>query len=97
MQVSTHADTAADFHNAVRAGVDEIAHLPMLAQAPIAVEDARLAAERGIVVDTTCAAVPALPPVVLPKEALPQVLRTQAANLKLLREEYGELNEVGLT
>jgi hypothetical protein len=86
LQVSTHVNTAADFHNAVAAGVDEIAHVPMLAQTPIAVEDARLAARRGIVVDTTCAAVPALPPVVLPKDALPQVLRTQVADLKLLRD-----------
>lgn len=86
LRVSTHVTNAADFHHAVAAGVDEIAHLPLLAKSPIAVEDARLAAKRGIVVITTCAAVPDLPPMILRKDDLPQVLKTQAANLKLLRE-----------
>ena len=86
LRVSTHADNAADFHNAVVAGVDEVAHVPMTALTPIAVEDAKLAARRGMVVVTTCAAVPALPPSVLPKDNLPQVLKAQSANLRLLRE-----------
>src|SRR5205823_5219828 len=81
-----HVSTAADFHNAVVAGVDEMAHIPMTALTPIAVEDAKLAAAHGVVVITTCAAVPALPPVALPKDSLPQVLAAQLANLKLLRE-----------
>lgn len=87
LRVSTHVNNAADFHNAVAAGVDEIAHIPMIALTPIAVEDARLAARRGVVVNTTCAAVPALPLGILPKDDLPQVLKTQLANLKLLREK----------
>ncbi len=78
--------TAADFHNAVAAGVDEIAHLPYLGATPIAVEDAKLAARRGVVVITTGALPQSLPPFVLPKQELPQVLKTQMANLKLLRE-----------
>jgi imidazolonepropionase-like amidohydrolase len=86
LRVSTHIVNAADFHNAVTAGVDEIAHLPSLGSAKIAVEDAKLAAKRGIVVITTCAIIPNLPPMVLPKEDIPQVLKTQIVNLKLLRD-----------
>lgn len=86
LRVSTHVNNAADFHNALVAGVDEIAHLPLTGLTPIAAEDARLAARRGVVVDTTCAAVLGLPLPVLPKKDLAQVLRTQLANLKLLQE-----------
>jgi hypothetical protein len=86
LRVSTHVNDATDFHLAVAAGVDEIAHLPLTALTPIAIEDARLAAKRGIVIITTCAAVLALPPPVLPKSDLPQVLKTQLTNLKLLHE-----------
>ncbi len=86
LRVSTHVTNAADFHYAVTAGVDEIAHLPLLGLTPIAVEDAKLAAKRGITVITTCAIVSTLPPMILRKEDLPQVLKTQTVNLKLLRE-----------
>jgi imidazolonepropionase-like amidohydrolase len=86
LRVSTHVNNAADFHKALVAGVDEIAHLPLTGLAPITLEDARLAAKRGVVVVTTCAAVISLPPAVLPKSDLPQVLKTQLANLKLLHE-----------
>jgi imidazolonepropionase-like amidohydrolase len=86
LSVSAHVSNAADFHIAVSAGVDEISHLPILALTPIALEDIRLAARRGIAVITTCAIVPRLPAVILPKPELPQVLKTQLANLKLLRE-----------
>jgi hypothetical protein len=84
LRVSAHVTDAADFHAAVAAGVDEIAHLTTLT--PIAPEDARLAAKRGIVVNTTCAAVRSLPPAVLPRDKLPQVLEAQLANLKLLHQ-----------
>jgi imidazolonepropionase-like amidohydrolase len=87
LRVSTHVNDATDFHVAVVAGVDEIAHLPLTALTPLAIEDAKLAAQRGIVViTTTCAAVLTLPPPVLPKSHLPQVLKTQLANLKLLHK-----------
>jgi imidazolonepropionase-like amidohydrolase len=86
LSVSAHVSNAADFHIAVSAGVDEISHLPILALTPIALEDVRLAARRGIAVITTCAIVPRLPAVILPKSELPRVLTTQLANLKLLRE-----------
>jgi imidazolonepropionase-like amidohydrolase len=94
LRVSTHVTNAADFHNAITAGVDEIAHLPLLGLSPIPVEDAKLAASRGIIVDTTCSAVPALPRMILPEADLPQVLKIQSANLKILHEN-GVLLAVG--
>lgn len=83
LKVSTHVATGADFHAAVAAGVDEIAHLPPVTE--ITMEDAQAAAQRGIVVDTTYAdAVPSLIRVGAVKE--PDVRRVEATNLKLLRD-----------
>lgn len=65
LRVSTHVETAADFHHALMAGADEINHMPGFrpewdnwsAYAParfrISEADARLAAKRGTVVVTT--------------------------------------------
>ncbi len=66
LRVSTHVETATDFHHAVAAGVDEINHLPgfrpdrnnvanytNLAQYRIAEADAKLAGRKQIVVVTT--------------------------------------------
>jgi hypothetical protein len=61
LRVSTHVETATDFHNAVAAGVDEINHLPGyminsaedVARFRISEQDARLAARKNIVVVTT--------------------------------------------
>jgi dienelactone hydrolase len=50
LRVTAHVNTAADFHNALAAGVDEVAHLPL---ARVSEADARLAASRGVVVTTT--------------------------------------------
>jgi hypothetical protein len=50
LRVTTHLTTAADFHNALAAGVDEIAHLPL---APIDPADAALAAKQHVTVVTT--------------------------------------------
>jgi len=50
LRVSVHINTAQDFHNAVIAGVDEIAHLPL---ARISEADALLAAKKKIWVVTT--------------------------------------------
>ncbi|MCI0391996.1 MAG: amidohydrolase family protein [Acidobacteria bacterium] len=83
LRVSTHVNDATDFHIALAAGVDEIVHLPLSGLTPIAIEDAKLAAKRGVTVITTCAIVPSLP--FIPKSDLPQALNTQLANLKLLR------------
>jgi hypothetical protein len=64
LRVSTHIESAIDFHNAVIAGVDEINHMPGFRGGPnldipdpkiyeIAEDDARLAAQKGIAVVTT--------------------------------------------
>ncbi|MBV8518714.1 MAG: amidohydrolase family protein [Acidobacteria bacterium] len=50
LRVTTHLTTTADFHNAIAAGVDEIAHLPL---APIDPADAALAAKQHVTVVTT--------------------------------------------
>jgi len=61
LRVSVHLDTAADFHNALMAGADEMAHMPGcaadekvgLSRYEISEADARLAAKRRVVVVTT--------------------------------------------
>ena len=64
LRVSTHVESAVDFHNAVNAGADEINHMPGFRGGPnldipdpkvyeISEEDARLAARKGITVVTT--------------------------------------------
>lgn len=50
LSVSAHVATAEDFRVAVRAGVDEVNHLPL---EKISAEDAELAARRGTIVVTT--------------------------------------------
>ena len=87
LRVSVHVNTAADFHNALIAGTDEIAHIPLTGTTPITLDDAQLAAKRGVVVDTTCATVPMLPPFFLPAADRDQVLKAQLADLKLLHNE----------
>jgi len=87
LRVTTHVQTAADFHEAVAAGVDEIAHLPPSSfrlpedksVTPISMEDARLAARRGVTVDTTAATAANMPE---PERS--QHRQRQAASLKLL-------------
>ncbi len=54
LRITAHVDSGPDFHYAVAAGVDEIAHLPGRRQPEvIRAGDARLAAERGVTVITT--------------------------------------------
>jgi len=87
LRVSVHVNTAADFHNALMAGADEIAHIPLTGTTPVTLEDAQLAAKRGVVVDTTCATVPTLPPIFLAPADRDQVLKAQSADLKLLHDQ----------
>lgn len=69
LQVTAHVETAADFRHAVRAGVDELAHVPgWLIQgaddaerARLTEEDARLAAAHKVRVVTTSVAGQAMP------------------------------------
>ena len=86
MRVSTHIVSNADFHNALSAGVDEIAHIPQVDTEPLSVEDTILAATRGVVVDTTVLS-PLVPLVkfrALREADVPAVRRAQMADLKLL-------------
>lgn len=54
LSVTAHIDTAADFHYAVSAGVDEIAHLPGTDEREvIRSKDASIAAEKDVAVITT--------------------------------------------
>ena len=87
LRVSTHINNAHDFHVAVAAGVDEIAHLPITGLTPITEADAKLAARRGVVVVTTCSVPASLPPPILPRSILPQVLQVQKENLQLLHKQ----------
>jgi imidazolonepropionase-like amidohydrolase len=86
LRVSAHVTNAADFHQAVTAGVDEITHIPLLGLTPITSADARLAAARQIVVITTCAIVPSLRRTVLPESAVQATLDIQRLNLQVLLE-----------
>lgn len=69
LQVTAHVETATDFRHAVRAGVDEVAHVPgwLVKQAGdaerarLTEEDARLAVERNVQVVTTTVAGHAMP------------------------------------
>nr|WP_299385325.1 amidohydrolase family protein [Allomuricauda sp.] len=58
LRVSAHVATSHDFHVAVTAGVDEVAHLPEIHNGqPIDPKDARLAAKQGTIVVTTASLV----------------------------------------
>jgi imidazolonepropionase-like amidohydrolase len=84
LRVSVHIESAFDFHIAVAAGVEEIAHLPgYRAPQPIDKEDAVDAARRGIVVVTTVGLINRW------KEREPEryapLREAQVANLRLLK------------
>jgi imidazolonepropionase-like amidohydrolase len=90
LRVSTHIDSAADFAAAVRAGVDEINHLPgsIFEQGTnetgylIKPEDAKRAAKQGIIVVTTTN----VAQLFAKGEALAKVQSAQRKNLQLLRQ-----------
>lgn len=83
LRIATHVATAADFHNALAAGVDVIAHIPAAGAKPIDIEDAKLAASRRIPVVTTCLdAVPSLIRMGVIQES--DVRKMIIANLKVL-------------
>ena len=83
LRVSTHVATAADFHNAIAAGVDEIAHLPSAGRVPISLADAALAAKHHTIVYTTYLnAVPSLIRLQVIKES--DVRANEAENLRRL-------------
>lgn len=90
LRVSTHLHSAADFALAVRAGVDEINHLPGIsfdkgtteADYLIAPEDAKRAAKQGTFVVTTTA----IAQFYAKGEALAKVQAVQRKNLQLLKQ-----------
>lgn len=83
LRVSAHVETAHDFHVAVTSGVDEIAHLPEIRNGKsIAIADAKLAKEKGVVVVTTAS-------LVLKNRIKPnfdQLLDNVRSNLKILQD-----------
>lgn len=90
LRVSTHVYSAADFAAAVRAGVDEINHLPGIRIDPgtneadylITPEDAKRAAKQGIFVVTTVN----IATIYAKDEALAKVQSVQRKNLQLLKQ-----------
>lgn len=91
LSVTTHVETAADFHHAVESGVDEIAHLPgyyihaqdQAYRAKIDETDARNAGIKDIVVVTTTVLSTSI---LHDRSLLPLVQKIQKQNLKLLQE-----------
>ena len=98
LRVSTHVNSAADFAAAVRAGVDEINHLPGIsfeqgteeADYLITPGDAKRAAKQGIVVVTTTN----IATLFAKGEALVKVQSAQRKNLQLLKR-HGVVLAVG--
>lgn len=97
LRVSTHVETAADFHHALAAGVDEIAHMPgfrgdSAVQLPdpsifeISEADARRAARQGTVVVTTVGGVREIDPAGPDSLLRRRFDRLHARNLRLLHE-----------
>jgi imidazolonepropionase-like amidohydrolase len=93
LRVSTHVETATDFHNALVAGVDEINHLPgfdilspdQIYRYQISEQDAQLAVRRGLFVVTTTVLSKSM---LRDQKLLPLVRENQERNLHLLHQ-YG--------
>jgi len=90
LRVACHIETAADFRNALAAGVDEIAHLPGYYADlkhpdwfPITAEDAALAVKQGVDVVTTTYVANAE---IKNQEDLKKVQAIQIHNLRLLHD-----------
>ena len=88
LRVSAHVETAYDFHVAIKAGVDEIAHLPGIDNGNlISYKDAALAREKGTFVTTTAS-------LVTKKQEEPnynELVRNISSNLQLLKKEEVKL------
>ena len=83
LRVSSHVETAFDFHVAVEAGVDEIAHLPEIDHGElIQWEDAVTAASKGIVVVPTATLIKKE----REKPNYDELLENLKENLKLLKK-----------
>jgi len=84
LRVSAHVETVHDFHVAVEADVDEIAHLPEIDNGKLLkVEDASLAKEKGIMVVTTVSLITKRKD----KPNYNQLVANISSNLRLLKAE----------
>lgn len=83
LRVSAHIETSYDFHIAIKAGVDEIAHLPGFDDEQlIKVEDAVLAKKKGVVVVPTAS-------LITKRKGKPNykdLFSNMSTNLKLLKD-----------
>lgn len=98
LRVTTHVETATDFHNALVAGVDEVAHTPGFrpengdwtkydaSRFKVSETDARLAARKGVTVVTTL--VSAIDHALQKKESEPfnEIRNLLIQNLQLLKK-----------
>ncbi|NAS13588.1 amidohydrolase family protein [Poritiphilus flavus] len=83
LRVSAHVATAYDFRVAVRAGVDEIAHLPEIHNGkPISMEDIQIAKKKNITLVTTASLVKKNDE----KKNYPELLENVRYNLELLKK-----------
>jgi len=89
LRVSVHVNTGTDFHHAVAAGVDEIAHLPGFPTPSLITDaDARLAAERRITVVTTASLALRRRE---PADVYQRIREAQSANLRMLHHHAVKL------
>ncbi len=103
LRVSTHAETAADFHNALMAEVDEINHLPGFrpergdwsaydgARYRLSEEDPALAARRRVVVVTTLTSAAARLAAPQAGDRTDEVRATLQHNLEILKKHGAHL------
>lgn len=102
LRVSTHVESAIDFHNALLAGVDEINHTPGFritgdvkphsqAEFELAESDVRLAAKRGVYVVTTLADNPKFNSEGTLHDGLSQRDTLNKRNLALLKKHHVKL------
>lgn len=83
LRVSAHIETSYDFHIAIKAGVDEIAHLPGFDDEQlIKVEDAVLAKKKGVVVVPTASLITKRKD----KPNYKDLFSNMSTNLKLLKD-----------
>lgn len=101
LRVSAHVETAYDFHIAVEAGVDEIAHMPEIDNGkPINAADAALAKAKGVIMVTTVSLItkkqnsPNYNQLVANISSNLRLLKTQGVNLAIGSDMYND-NSVG--
>ena len=94
LRVAAHVTSTADLKVAVDAGVYELAHLPLLGRELIPESVAKLAAERGIVVNTTAKradGIIRMPRVGVPPNEQDAVAKIYIDNLRLLHKHGAKL------